>query len=156
LSRQRIGLVSPELQLRYRKPVRVLEVVISGLFDSIGLYRKVTAEQTVLADQWLACIGMDDRAERPFNSLSYGEKRLVLIARAMIKTPELLILDEPCQGLDRLNREMVLALMEEIGRQPATGIIYVTHHETEMIPCIQHVLKLGRENRAYGVSIPGR
>jgi len=95
---------------------------------------------------WLACIGMDDRAGRPFNSLSYGEKRLVLIARAMIKSPELLILDEPCQGLDRSNREMVLALMEELGHQPAKGMIYVTHHETEMIPCIQHVLTLGREN----------
>jgi len=146
--RQRIGLVSPELQLRYRKPVHVREVVLSGLFDTIGLYRKVTPEQTTLADSWLACIGMDDRAERPFNSLSYGEKRLVLIVRAMIKSPELLILDEPCQGLDRSNREMVLALMEEIGHQPATGIIYVTHHETEMIPCIQHVLELGRENKA--------
>ncbi len=144
--RQRIGLVSPELQLRYRKPVLVREVVLSGLFDSIGLYRKVNAEQTALADRWLACIGMDGHAEGPFNRLSYGEKRLVLIARAMIKSPELLILDEPCQGLDRSNREMVLALMEEIGRQPATTMIYVTHQEKEMIPCIQHVLKLGRDS----------
>ena len=79
--------------------------------------------------------------------LSYGEKRLVLVARAMVKSPELLILDEPCQGLDRANREMVLALMEGIGRQTDTGIIYVTHHETEMIPCIQHVLKLWKEGR---------
>jgi len=140
--RQRIGLVSPELQFRYRKPALVREVILSGLFDSIGLYRQVSAEQKDLADRWLACIGMDDRAERPFNQLSYGEKRLVLIARAMIKSPELLILDEPCQGLDRSNREMVLALMEEIGRRPSTGMIYVTHQETEMIPCIRHVLKL--------------
>ncbi|SEM15899.1 molybdate transport system ATP-binding protein [Syntrophus gentianae] len=146
--RQRIGLVSPELQLRYRKPVSVREVVLSGLFDSIGLYRNVSADQKALADSWLACIGMKDRSERPFNLLSYGEKRLVLIARAMIKSPELLILDEPCQGLDRSNREMVLALMEEIGRQSSTGMIYVTHHETEMIPCIQHVLKLGEERQA--------
>jgi molybdate transport system ATP-binding protein len=56
-----------------------------------------------------------------------------------------LILDEPCQGLDRPNREMVLALMEEIGRQLTSTMIYVTHQEKEMIPCIQHVLKLGRE-----------
>jgi molybdate transport system ATP-binding protein len=141
--RRRIGLVSPELQLRYRKPVDVREVLLSGLFDSIGLYRKVDAEQKALADSWLACIGMEDRADKPFNQLSYGEKRLVLVARAMIKSPELLILDEPCQGLDPSNRDMVLALMEEIGRRHVTAMIYVTHHETEMIPCIQHVLDLG-------------
>jgi molybdate transport system ATP-binding protein len=143
--KRRIGLVSPELQLQYRQPVDVRETVLSGFFDSIGLYRKATGEQTALADQWLACIGMDNRAERPFNRLSYGEKRLVLVARAMVKSPELLILDEPCQGLDRSNREMVLALMEGIGQQTTTGLIYVTHHETEMIPCIQHVLKLGKQ-----------
>lgn len=145
--RRRLGLVSPELQLRYRKPVRVQEVVLSGFFDSIGLYRKVSAEQTDLAEQWLACIGMTEYAERPFNHLSYGERRLILIARAMVKSPELLILDEPCQGLDRSNREMVLALMEEIGRKTSTTMLYVTHRESEMIPCIQHVLRLGGERR---------
>lgn len=142
--RRRLGLVSPELQLQYRHAVSVREVVLSGLFDSIGLYRKATVEQRALADEWLACIGMGEKAERLFNHLSYGEKRLVLIARAMIKSPELLILDEPCQGLDRANREMVLALMEGIGEMAGTGMIYVTHHETEMIPCIQYVLKLGK------------
>jgi len=141
--RRRIGLVSPELQLRYRKPVDVREVLLSGLFDSIGLYRKVNAEQKALADSWLACIGMEDRAEQPFTQLSYGGKRLALVARAMIKSPELLILDEPCQGLDPSNRDMVLALMEEIGRRNVTAMIYVTHHDMEMIPCIQHVLTLG-------------
>ena len=145
--RRRIGLVSPELQVQYRQPVTVREAVISGFFDSIGLYKRADDSQVELADRWLACIGMTDKAERSFNRLSYGEKRLVLVARAMVKSPELLILDEPCQGLDRANREMVLALMEGIGRQTDTGIIYVTHHETEMIPCIQHVLKLWKEGR---------
>jgi molybdate transport system ATP-binding protein len=145
--RRRIGLVSPELQLQYRQPVTVREAVLSGFFDSIGLYKRASDEQAALADRWLACIGMTDKAERSFNRLSYGEKRLVLVARAMVKSPELLILDEPCQGLDRANREMVLALMEGIGRQTDTGIIYVTHHETEMIPCIQHVLKLWKDGR---------
>ena len=85
---------------------------------------------------------MTDRADRPFNRLSYGEKRLMLIVRAMVKTPELLILDEPCQGLDRSNREMVLALMQRIGSGGSTGLIYITHHQEELIPCITHVLKL--------------
>ncbi len=141
--RKRIGLVSPELQLRYRKRIPVRDVVLSGFFDSIGLYQRASAEQTALAHAWLACVGLHDRKERSFPQLSYGEKRLVLIARAMVKSPELLILDEPCQGLDAVNRARVLTLMEEIGRQGATAMVYVTHQESEMIPSIQHILKLG-------------
>ncbi len=88
--RQRIGVVSPELQLRYRKPGSVREVVLSGFFDSIGLYRRPDTEQEKLADEWLNILGMKDRADRPFSRLSYGEKRLALIVRAMVKSPELL------------------------------------------------------------------
>lgn len=143
--RRRIGVVSPELQLRYRKPVRVREVVLSGFFDSIGLYRRPNHEQEAIADRWLRVLGMADRADRLFTRTSYGEKRLALIARAMVKSPELLILDEPCQGLDGVNRERVLALMEEIGERTKTGLIYITHHEEEMIPCIDHILKLEKK-----------
>jgi len=140
--RRRLGVVSPELQLKYRHSLPAREVILSGFFDSIGLYRKATKDQVALADQWLEFIGMMDRAERPFNRLSYGEKRLMLIARAMVKSPELLILDEPCQGLDRSNRDMVLALMQSIGSGGSTGLIYITHHQEELIPCIRSVLKL--------------
>lgn len=140
--RRRLGVVSPELQLQYRHPLPAREVILSGFFDSIGLYRKATKEQVALADQWMEFLGMTDRAERPFNRLSYGEKRLMLIARAMVKSPELLILDEPCQGLDRSNREMVLALMQSIGSGGSTGLIYITHHQEELIPCISHILDL--------------
>ncbi len=145
--RRRIGVVSPELQLRYRRPVCVREVVLSGFFDSIGLYRRPDRQQEAIADRWLEILGMVEKAGRLFTHLSYGEKRLALIARAMVKSPELLILDEPCQGLDRANREMVLALMERIGEQTTTGLIYITHHEEEMIPCIDHILKLEKEGR---------
>ena len=145
--RRRIGVVSPELQLRYRKPVRVRDVVLSGFFDSIGLYRRPDREQEAIADRWLETLGMADRADRLFTRTSYGEKRLALIARAMVKSPELLILDEPCQGLDSANRERVLALMERIGERTETGLIYITHHEEEMIPCIGHILKLEKKRR---------
>ena len=146
--RRRLGVVSPELQLQYRHPVSVQETILSGFFDSIGLYRKAAGEQIALADQWLECIGMKDRGDRPFNRLSYGEKRLILIVRAMVKVPELLILDEPCQGLDPANREMVLALMQRIGSGGATGLIYITHHPEELIPCISHVLRLDKGGAA--------
>ncbi len=67
---------------------------------------------------------------------------MVLIARAMVKSPELLILDEPCQGLDRSNRENVLAIMQRIGGQPPTSLLYVTHHSDELLPCITHTLEM--------------
>jgi molybdate transport system ATP-binding protein len=142
--RRRIGFVSPELQFRYRRQVSVREAVLSGFFDSIGLYRKPDPRQEALADRWLESLGLAAMAERPFLRLSYGEKRLALIVRAMVKSPDLLILDEPCQGLDRENRERVLRLMEEIGKRGETALIYVTHHEEEMIPCIGQVLRLER------------
>ncbi|MBU4370444.1 MAG: ATP-binding cassette domain-containing protein [Syntrophaceae bacterium] len=145
--RRRIGVVSPELQLRYRKPVRVRDVVLSGFFDSIGLYRRPDREQEAIADRWLGILGMADLADRFFTRTSYGEKRLALIARAMVKSPELLILDEPCQGLDGANREKVLALMQGIGDRTETGLIYITHHEEEMIPCIGHILKPEKKQR---------
>ena len=140
--RRKIGIVSPELQLRYRKPLCVREVVLSGFFDSIGLYRRPEPGHDAIADRWLEILRLTEKADRQFTHLSYGERRLALIARAMVKSPELLILDEPCQGLDPANREMVLALMEKIGEETATGLIYITHHEDEMIPCIDHVLRL--------------
>lgn len=153
--RKRLGVVSPELQLQYRYPLPAREVILSGFFDSIGLYRKAAQEQDTLADRWLEFLGMTDRAERPFNRLSYGEKRLILIARAMVKSPELLILDEPCQGLDRSNREMVLALMQSIGSGGATGLIYITHHQEELIPCISHILDLQKAGRGVIRSAAG-
>jgi len=152
--RRRIGVVSPELQLQYRRPVPVRDVVLSGFFDSIGLYRRPRPKQEAIADRWLEYLGMAEMAMKPFTRLSYGEKRLALIARAMVKSPELLILDEPCQGLDRSNREMVLALMESIGKRTSTGLIYITHHKEEMIPCISHVLKLGKAGAKVRKGLP--
>ncbi len=152
--RRKIGLVSPELQLRYRKPVCVREVVLSGFFDSIGLYRRPEPGQEAIADRWLEILRMTEKAERLFTHLSYGERRLALIARAMVKAPELLILDEPCQGLDRTNRERVLSLMEKIGAETATGLIYITHHAEEMIPCIDHLLKLEKKGAAVTAGEP--
>ncbi|MFA7423892.1 MAG: ATP-binding cassette domain-containing protein [Desulfosarcinaceae bacterium] len=140
--RRRIGVVSPELQLRYRRAVTVREAVLSGFFDSIGLYRRPDHRQQYLATRWLACIGLAPLADTPFLNLSYGQKRLVLVARAMVKSPELLLLDEPCQGLDPANRALVLALMEEIGRRSTATMIHVTHHPAEIVPCLRHVLRL--------------
>jgi molybdate transport system ATP-binding protein len=140
--KQRIGMVSTHLQRSYRVAGTTLSVIVSGFFDSIGVYRNASAEQVQIARRWLAIIGMAEHARTPFGQLSFGEQRLVLLARAMIKQPQLLILDEPCQGLDDMNRAMILKLIDNLGRAGTTRILYVTHHPEDRIPCINRHLEL--------------
>lgn len=139
--KERIGMISSEFQIRYRKSIRVLEVVLSGFFDSVGLYRQTTPTQRQLAQQWIEYIHMAEKMDAYFNRLSYGEQRLVLLARAMVKLPLLLILDEPCQGLDRTNRRMILDVVDAIARNKKTHILFVTHHAEEIPACITHILQ---------------
>jgi molybdate transport system ATP-binding protein len=143
--KQRIGVVSSELQVSYRKRMRAYDVVASGLFDSIGLYRRLTPQQEATVRRWIELLGMEDKADRMFDQLSYGERRMVLLGRSMVKSPTLLILDEPCQGLDKSNRSMILDLIEYIGRGTHTHLLYVTHIEDEIPSCITHVLKLEKQ-----------
>jgi molybdate transport system ATP-binding protein len=145
--KQYIGYVSTALQWEYRVSIGLRNVIISGFYDSIGLYNKSTDMQKAIADQWLALLGMSDRADEPFNGLSYGEQRLLLIARAMVKHPPLLILDEPCLGLDDMNRQVVLALIERICTASETAVLYVNHRSEDRIRGIDHHLALGHRAR---------
>ncbi len=140
--KRHIGLISSELQIRYRKGIRVIEVIRSGFFDSVGLYRRCNGEQKDLADRWLANIDLTAKRSRPFDRLSYGEKRLVLLARAMVKTPRLLVMDEPCQGLDPENRKRILAIVAQICNQAATHLLFITHLPEEIPHAITRVLEL--------------
>jgi len=140
--KKRIGLVSNSLQQDYRVGVTVKIAVISGFFDSIGVYDDYTPRQQEIALEWLEMLHMEQRMDHPFRDLSYGEQRLVLLARAMVKQPDLLILDEPCQGLDDVNREMVLKLVDHLGKTGSTQILYVTHHPEDSIPCITNSMEL--------------
>lgn len=140
--KKRIGLVSSEFQLRYQKDMTVLDVVLSGFFDSVGLFRKPSPSQVRTATDWISALGFDLKSTHLFTHLSFGEQKLVLIARAMVKSPELLILDEPCQGLDPVNRRMVLHLIRTLGQIPETTLIYVTHHSDEILTCFNRVLEL--------------
>ena len=140
--KQYIGYVSTALQWEYRVGTSLRNVIISGFYDSIGLYSKSTDRQKQIADEWLALLGMKKRGDQPFNKLSYGDQRLLLIARAMIKHPPLLILDEPCLGLDDINRQLVLALIEKICAAKETSVIYVNHHAQDRIAGITNYLAL--------------
>jgi molybdate transport system ATP-binding protein len=142
--REKIGVVSSELQVRYRKGIQVRDVVASGLFDSIGLFRRLSPEDRRMVEDWMDLLGILPMAERAFEGLSYGERRMALIARAMVKSPLLLILDEPCQGLDPANRRKMLKLIDRIGAGTGTRIVYVSHYADEMPSCINRVLRLDR------------
>lgn len=144
--KQFIGYVSTSLQWEYRVSTSCKNVIISGFYDSIGMYSKSTDNQKKIADQWLTLLGMEDRADQPFNKLSYGDQRLLLIARAMVKHPPLLILDEPCLGLDDMNRQLVLALIEKICEGKETTVLYVNHHAEDQIKGIENYLELQKSN----------
>ena len=140
--KQHIGYVSSALQWDYRVSISSKNVIISGFYDSIGLYTRATDLQKEVAMSWLGILGFEDQSTRPFNQFSYGDQRLLLICRAMVKHPHLLILDEPCFGLDDMNRQLVLALIEKICAGSETTVIYVNHHAKDQIEGIENYLAL--------------
>ena len=140
--KKKIGFVSGDLQFKYRARCRVIDAVISGLYDSIGLYEDVNESDIEKGNKWLKFTGLYSKRGSLFTDLSFGEMRLALIARAMIKDPELLILDEPCQGLDTFNRTRVLDLCEKIGREKGHTILFVTHDRATNLDCFTDSLVL--------------
>jgi molybdate transport system ATP-binding protein len=142
--KRRIGWVAPELHLYYPRDITALQVVGSGFYDSIGLHRVCSPGQRETARHWMKLLDMEDRADVPFVKLSEGQQRLVLLARALVKEPLLLILDEPCQGLDARNRERVRQVVDAVGSHMDTSVIYVTHNVDELPQIITRVLRLDR------------
>lgn len=148
--KQHIGYVSSSLHLDYRVSVNVLTVLLSGFFDSIGLYQAASDRQKALARQWLALLGMDNGlADAPFHSLSWGQQRLVLIARALVKHPTLLILDEPLQGLDPINRQLVRRFIDVLIGEGRTQLLFVSHHAEDAPQCITHRLSFVAGDGGY-------
>ncbi|MEX0618869.1 MAG: ATP-binding cassette domain-containing protein [Pseudohongiellaceae bacterium] len=140
--KSRFGVVSNELHNRYVKGWKVLEVVVSGFYDSVGLYDDsgVAEQQTAFA--WLKALGIEKLKDRPYHTLSFGQQRLVLLARAMVKHPRILILDEPCVGLDDQFRHTILGTLDLIAATIETQIVYVSHTQGEEPACINQRLCL--------------
>lgn len=139
--KKHIGVISSELQIQYRKNMSGYDAVASGFYDSIGLYHYPTKEEEKIADHWIKVLNIADLTSWNFSHLSYGQKRMILLARAMVKSPILLILDEPCHGLDMANRKRILDIIETIGHTK-TQLIFITHHPEEIVSCVNKVLKL--------------
>lgn len=147
--KEKMGIVSYRLHVDYRNfgDMTIQDVVISGLHDSIGLYEQIGEYERILAKSWLNLCGFENRANEHFKKLSYGEQRAVLIARAAVKCPLLLILDEPCHGLDYSNKNRILSVLQTIAESGLTTILHVTHDKDEVLPCEKHILELHPEEK---------
>ncbi|MED1203090.1 ABC transporter ATP-binding protein [Heyndrickxia acidicola] len=141
--RKQIGFVSSSLQQKFYQNDNAFEVTLSGAFASIGLYESPTDEMRKKAVDLLRDFGCIDYANREYETLSQGEKQRVLIARALMADPSLLILDEPTNGLDFIAREQLLESIGELAKKSnAPTIIYVTHHVEEILPIFNKTLLL--------------
>ncbi|NCG51873.1 molybdate ABC transporter ATP-binding protein ModF [Serratia fonticola] len=147
--KRHIGYVSSSLHLDYRVSSSVRNVILSGFFDSIGIYQAVSDRQHQLTSQWLALLGLGAMGDAPFHSLSWGQQRLALIARALVKHPALLILDEPLQGLDPLNRQLVRRFVDVLIQQGSTQLLFVSHHAEDAPQCITHRFSFIPEGDGY-------
>jgi len=151
--RRRIGIVNPTTDTSgYHQMGAVVdaglsatEAVVTGFFATVGLYNDYTEAQHARARELLSSVGLSQRMDHRFGLLSTGEQRRVLIARALVHLPELLILDEPTAGLDLAGREQVLATIERVLAGPnAPAVLMVTHHVEELSPNTRRVLLMNR------------
>ena len=143
--KKHIGYVSPEMHRSYKRNLPAIRIVASGLMDSIGLYAVPNEQDYERCRWWLDIFGIGELSDRPFLQLSSGEQRLVLLARAFVKDPQLLILDEPLHGLDLWNRRMVKDIIETFCQRRGKTLIMVTHYQEELPEVITNSLFLKKQ-----------
>jgi molybdate transport system ATP-binding protein len=144
--KRRVGWISPELQADHYLAKSLEEIVISGRYSSVGLNEPPSAADRKAAKPWLEFFGLASFAQRGPRQVSYGQMRLALFARAMINNPDLLLLDEPCTGLDGDVRTHVLELLQDLATR-GTQIVMAVHDPEDIIPAVTKVLKIGRGGR---------
>lgn len=140
--KRHIGYISPEMHRAFMRDIPSIDIVASGLSDVSGLYRKAKAEQRNVCEFWMDIFGVKKYADTTFLKLSSGEQRLVLLARAFVKDPSLLILDEPLHGLDLKNRRLVKDIIEVFCQRPHKTLLMVTHYREEYPKIIDHEIYL--------------
>jgi molybdate transport system ATP-binding protein len=140
--KRRIGYVSSELHLYFDPSVTCFEVVASGLFDTIGLFRHPSSQQAQRVKEWIEAFGLHSSQDKLIRQLGLGQQRMALLARALVKSPPVLVLDEPCQGLDQEQIARVRSLLDDYCERKAATLIYVSHYAEEIPSCVNHFLTL--------------
>jgi molybdate transport system ATP-binding protein len=147
--KQHYGQLDHRLHLEFSRGMRVLEAVISGFFDTLGLYDDWGDQHRQTARQWLQALGLGAMETASFDRLSFGLQRMVLLARAMVKSPLILLLDEPTLGLDRPHRKVLLEAVDHIAANSDTQVIFVSHTAGEMPRCINQRLVFVPEGERF-------
>lgn len=141
--KKKIGYVSPELHWYFDTGITVYNTVASGFFDTIGLYKKISEQQQTLIKQWLDFLRISSHVQhKPLATISTSQQRLTLLARALVKNPPLLVLDEPCQGLDEEQTKQFVQLVDVLCTGLNKTLIYVSHYEHEIPACITNIIEL--------------
>lgn len=144
--KKKIGYVSPELQWYFDTDITCYQAIGSGFFDTIGLYKKLSAAQHDTVNKWLSFLRLSQLANKILSSVSTAHQRLIMLARALVKNPPLLILDEPCQGLDNQQKDAFIQLIDDICSNSDTTMIYVSHYDNEIPLCINNIFHLKSED----------
>jgi len=151
--KQKTGYISPELHAYFDKNITCFDAIGSGYFDTNGLFKKLSKTQYNNILQWLDFLQLSHVSKKPLHSISAGLQRMILLTRALVKNPPLLVLDEPCQGLDAKQTRQFVSLIDHICKNSATTLIYVSHDESNIPTCIEKVLQLEKED--YKINLPG-
>ncbi len=138
-----VGYVCPEMQLYFRSPLPVEGIVVEGSRPGMKRYGKPTDEELTMARRWLELLGISHLASRAFRDLSSGEQRLVLLARAFVRQPALLVLDEPFQGLDARHKESLRRVIDALLDRRGSTLIFVTHYPDELPSSVDKVKRIG-------------
>lgn len=145
--KKKTGFLSPELHVYFNDSSTGFETVASGLFDTIGLFRQVSTEDTAWVMQWMDVCGISTLKNKRLLELSTGEQRLVLLARALVKDPPLLILDEPCQGLDPDRKHLLLDLINRVCTVTGKTLVFVSHYEKDVPGCVDKYIRIEQGRR---------
>ena len=147
--KQKYGQLDTQLHLNFARGMRVVEVVVSGFFDTIGLFDEWGDAQREVAEQWLEALGLAEYRREGFDALSFGLQRMVLLARAMVKSPVILLLDEPTLGLDGHHRKLMLRAIDHIAANSDTQIIFVSHSAGDTPACINQHLEFKPKDHGF-------